>query len=151
MRITEPKTTDELARYFALRWQILRAPWNQPPGSERDDHESRAFHLMVEDDGGTTVGVGRLHRNGASAAQVRYMAVAENVRHQGIGTLILDGLEERARRWAVTRVILNARNDVVEFYRRRGYRMTGAGETLFGTIEHTRMEKALGPDLPGSD
>jgi N-acetylglutamate synthase-like GNAT family acetyltransferase len=151
MRLTQPRTKEELARYFGLRWLVLRAPWDQPPGSERDEYEAQAFHLMVEDDSGNAIGVGRLHRTSASVGQVRYMAVAENRRHEGIGTVVLDKLEQRARQWAMRKVVLNARNGVVEFYRRRGYRMVGAGEVLFGSIEHTRMEKVLDPDGAWSD
>ena len=45
--LRSPATPDEWQRYYHLRWQILRAPWQQPPGSERDDLEAQAYHLML--------------------------------------------------------------------------------------------------------
>ncbi|KPK40751.1 MAG: hypothetical protein AMJ69_01105 [Gammaproteobacteria bacterium SG8_47] len=151
MYAKEPRTEREFARYFALRWQVLRAPWNQPPGSERDEYESGAFHIMVEDNSGNTIGVGRLHRKTTSLAQVRYMAIAEAWRNQGIGTLILQQLEQQAHHWSIAKVVLNARTDVVEFYRRRGYQVSGKGETLFGSIAHVTMEKVLSARSSTSD
>jgi hypothetical protein len=39
--------------------------------------------------------------------------------------------------------VLNARDNVVEFYRKRGYDVLGDAETLFGVIRHVRMAKLL--------
>ncbi|MEJ2362384.1 MAG: thioesterase, partial [Gammaproteobacteria bacterium] len=35
-----PQTKQEWQAYFDLRWRILRAPWQQARGSERDDLEA---------------------------------------------------------------------------------------------------------------
>ncbi len=39
--------------------------------------------------------------------------------------------------------LLNARDNAVEFYRKRGYGIIGDGETLFGVIRHVRIAKLL--------
>ena len=39
--------------------------------------------------------------------------------------------------------VLNARDNAVEFYRKRGYGIIGDAETLFGVIRHVRMAKSL--------
>jgi predicted GNAT family N-acyltransferase len=39
--------------------------------------------------------------------------------------------------------VLNARDNVTEFYARHGYAVVGEAETLFGTIRHVRMAKIL--------
>ncbi|MFV1973627.1 MAG: GNAT family N-acetyltransferase, partial [Thiohalobacterales bacterium] len=80
-----------------MRWKILRAPWNQPPGSERDPLDERSTHLMAVNGARELLGVGRLHFNSISEAQVRYMAIAIDHQRNGIGTLILETLETRAR------------------------------------------------------
>jgi len=36
-----PETAVDRERYFDLRWRVLREPWQQPRGSERDDRERR--------------------------------------------------------------------------------------------------------------
>jgi GNAT superfamily N-acetyltransferase len=95
MQLTSPVSEADYNAYYELRWKILRAPWNQPRGSERDDREADSTHLMVVEGNGAVAGVGRLHFNGISEAQIRYMAVAVDHRRQGIGTRILAALEDR--------------------------------------------------------
>lgn len=38
---------------------------------------------------------------------------------------------------------LNARDRAVAFYRAAGFRITGGGPTMFGTLRHKAMAKAL--------
>ncbi len=147
-RIGPPATTAEWQAYFALRWQVLRAPWRQPRGSERDAWDSppsRAVHCLVRDEGGAALGVGRLQRVTEGEGAIRYMAVAEDARGCGVGTAILAWLEARGREMGLGEISLNARSGAVGFYRRQGYAEAGPGPTLFGCITHTRMHKRLTP------
>ena len=143
MRVREPADAIELERYYELRWRLLRAPWDQPRGSERDGREDGAFHLMACTPADEAVAVGRLHFNDASQAQVRYMAVEPHFRGQGIGALLLRELEAQARRKGAGQVVLDARETAVGFYERCGYRATRPAHTLFGSIRHWHMEKPL--------
>jgi len=45
-------------------------------------------------------------------------------------------LEAEALRRGARKIVLNARDNAVEFYRKRGYAIVGEGETLFGVIRH---------------
>ncbi len=141
--LTEPRTAQDWESYFNLRWRVLRQPWDQPRGSERDELDAESFHLLARDAAGTIVGVGRLHLNSATEAQVRYMAVDETCRDRGIGSRILGGLEGRALSQGVAGIVLNAREATLNFYRRHGYVIEGPAETLFGAVRHVRMRKAL--------
>ena len=71
------------------------------------------------------------------------MAVDENARGRGYGIRILEGLEAEAARRGAHKVVLNARDNVTEFYARHGYAIVGKAETLFGVIRHVRMAKSL--------
>ena len=72
MEIIEPKTYDELKKYYDLRYEVLRKPWSQPKGSERDDKEETSFHRMIIDEqNGNAVAVGRLQLNSIEEAQIR--------------------------------------------------------------------------------
>jgi predicted GNAT family N-acyltransferase len=141
--LAEPRTAEEWERYFDLRWRVLRAPWRQPRGSERDNLDAESFHLLVRDTAGAVVAVGRLHLNSPAEAQVRYMAVEETCRGRGLGSRILAGLEDHARSHGVTGIVLNARENAVNFYRRHGYTVEGPAETLFGQVRHLRMRKEV--------
>jgi hypothetical protein len=39
--------------------------------------------------------------------------------------------------------VLNARDNVTEFYAKHDYAVVGEAETLFGAISHVRMEELL--------
>lgn len=45
--VKQPKTKEDFEKYYDLRYRILRKPWNQPRGSEKDELEKESFHIMV--------------------------------------------------------------------------------------------------------
>lgn len=139
-----PETEQEWRDYFALRWRILREPWQQPPGSERDEFEDEAVHIMALDKQNTITGIGRVHRFSTSSAQIRYMAAHPQHQRKGIGGQILQRLEKQAREWACQEIVLNARTMSLAFYLYHGYQITGEAPILFGSIAHKQMHKMLG-------
>jgi len=84
-----------------------------------------------------------LRFNAPDEAQVRFMAVDENARGRGYGSRILQGLEAEATRRGAQKLVLNARDNVTEFYVKYGYAVVGETGTLFGAIRHVRMERSL--------
>jgi GNAT superfamily N-acetyltransferase len=143
MVIRFPTTESEFEAYYAFRWRILRGPWNQPPGSEKDEFEGEAIHLAAWDDDGKIIGIGRLHRAVGNQGQVRYMAVDPAHRSRGIGRAILQELEVKAIESGILEITLNAREDAVQFYRHNGYQVLRASHTLFDVIPHFEMRKRL--------
>jgi predicted GNAT family N-acyltransferase len=83
LRIIEPASPCDFQQYYELRWKILRAPWNQPRGSERDSRDADSSHLMMIDNRDVAVAVARLHFNSIREAQIRYMAVAVEQQRRG--------------------------------------------------------------------
>jgi GNAT superfamily N-acetyltransferase len=142
--IRPPLTESEFEAYYAFRWKILREPWNQPPGSEKDEFEGTAIHLAAWYDAGRLIGIGRLHRVIENGGQVRYMAIDPAQRGRGIGKAILQELEIRAAESGLREIRLNSRQDAVPFYRKNGYQMVKPSHTLFGVIPHFEMRKHLG-------
>jgi GNAT superfamily N-acetyltransferase len=143
MVIRFPATESEVEAYYAFRWRILRGPWNQPPGSEKDELEGEAIHLAAWDDDGKIVAVGRLHRVVGNQGQVRYMAVDPAHRSRGVGRAILQELEVKAIESGILAITLNAREEAVQFYRHNGYQVLRPAHTLFGVIPHFEMRKRL--------
>jgi N-acetylglutamate synthase-like GNAT family acetyltransferase len=142
IEVREPRTQEELDLYYDLRWRVLREQWTKARDSGRDEHEHNAFHLTAWD-GSKLVGTGRLHFNTPEEAQVRCMAVEDAYRSTGVGSLILEALEGRAREQGAKLVMLNAREGAVSFYRKHGYQLMDQSNTLFNLIPHWRMHKAL--------
>ena len=143
VRILNPASEEEFSRYFELRWALLRKPWGQPRGSERDEHEARSYHVMACTESGEPIAVARLHFNSTDEAQIRFMAVSGSQQGRGIGKAMLESLENHARQRGVSRVILHARDPSVGFYARAGYESLGSSHTLWGVIPHVLMRKLL--------
>lgn len=143
LTVREPVTSEDFEQYYALRWKVLREPWDQPRESEKDEYESGAIHLMAWSEG-ALVGVGRLHFNSPAEAQIRYMAVEEDRRNRGVGAEMLRELEKRAREHGANSIVLNARDRAVAFYAKHGYRVTGRANSLFGSVDHWAMRKEVG-------
>ncbi len=154
VEVRSPRTQPEWDAYFDLRWRLLRAPWGQPRGSERDEFEAAADHLLacassdalldLASEPPALLGVGRIHLVDATLAQIRYVAVRDDARGRGIGQAIVEQLETTATRRKVERIEMNAREGAIAFYERLGYRITGPAPTLFGRIVQQRMAKQLG-------
>lgn len=138
-----PESEQEWRDYYQLRWQILRKPWQRPEGSERDELEDQAFHVIALDNTSTVIGAGRIHSLDENSAQIRYMAVAQEFQGQGVGSRLLEQLEATARNWQCQEIVLNARNSCLNFYTKHGYKIIGEAPTLFGSIAHTRLRKQL--------
>ena len=144
MNIIEPKSSEEFSKYYNLRYKILRKPWGQPIGSERDEGETKSIHRMIIDDKtGEVLAVGRLQFNSIDEAQIRYMAVLDEFQGQGLGSQILSELEDVARENGNKWIILSARGNAIQFYKNNGYEIVRKTHLLFGEIQHWLMQKEL--------
>lgn len=142
MQLSQPETAEEFAQYYELRWHILRKPWGQPMGSEQDMQEASSYHLMARD-GQQIIGVARLQFPGDEAAQLRYMAVANDWQGKGIGRQIVLHMEGVARQQGAHQLFLHARDNALGFYRKLGYEIIEPSYLLFGSIQHYKMQKDL--------
>lgn len=142
MIIKSPITQDEWESYYRLRFTILRAPWNQPLGSEVLADEMEAIHaVVVEND--QIIGVARMHQSGENQGQVRCVAVAAEAQGKGVGKAIMLYLEEKAKEMGMQEIVLEARENAVPFYKSMGYVIEKESYLLFGEIQHYRMKKGI--------
>ena len=138
-----PKSSIEFEKYYQLRYQVLRQPWDQPVGSERDDLEKDSIHKMIIDSQGDVLAVGRLEVVNESQGKIRFMAVSPSAQGQGLGQEIMHHLEAHARSLGIEEVELNAREVAVKFYHKQGYMNLGFAYQLFNDINHYKMVKSL--------
>ena len=142
MEIKSPQTDAEWKAYYALRFNVLREPWNQPLGSEVLADEDQAIHAIAVEDN-EVLGVARMHESAEKQGQVRCVATATAAQGKGIGKAIMAYLEEQAKAKGWTEIVLEARENAVPFYQRIGYTIIAESYLLFGEIQHYRMKKAL--------
>jgi len=141
MIVRPPKTSEEFQRYRDLRWKILRAPYNQPKITEQDDLENDDFPIMVCEVDGIPIGVGRAHFISEDEAQIRSISVEVEWSGKGIGSIVLKELEKIITAKGAKRIIIHARSNAVEFYKKNGYQVVEQSYTLFDEIEHFLMDK----------
>lgn len=141
--ISRPQTTKEFEAYYLLRYKILREPWGQPLGSEKDEQEKSSIHIMASDNNKMVIGVCRLQFNSEQEAQIRFMAVEKNTQGMGIGKKMLDFIEKEAMTNGRREIILQARENAVEFYKRCGYQVVEKSFLMYNEIQHFLMKKII--------
>ncbi|MDR0806435.1 MAG: fatty acid biosynthesis protein FabY [Enterobacteriaceae bacterium] len=139
-----PLSEQELNNYYQFRWEMLRKPLHQPIGSEKDGYDMMAHHQMVVDTQGNVVAVGRLYINADNEGSIRFLAVAEQERNNGLGTLVASTLESIARQEGVKRIVCSAREETVSFFDKLGFVNQGEITTPQTTpVRHFLMSKSI--------
>ena len=142
-QLKTPETPQEFEEYYNVRYEVLRKPWNQPKGSEKDDLEEKSIHRMFVDENNKVVANARMHFNNDKEAQVRYLAVSETCRGAGLGTKLMEEMEKVAKEKGAEEMLVVSRETAIPFYLKNGYNVTKDSHTLFGEIKHKEMRKAL--------
>ena len=137
-----PSSSEEFKNYDLFRWEILRKPIGKSIESLKDEYEDSSYHLIGVIDS-KIIACGRLHFNNAYEAQIRYMAIDEHYQRKGIGIKVIELLEAEAKKKRINKIVLNARNHVIEFYEKSGYKAVRKYEGSDTGIPHTTMEKIL--------
>ena len=130
--------SEDYHKTLPLRDVTLRQPWGQSIAdddlsSEADDYIYGAF------DGDRLIGMSVL-QEGESFDRLRYMAVDEQYRHCGIGSVIARHFEAIARQKGKAGIRLMARTSVIGFYEALGY--VAEGERFYPDhidVEHQYM------------
>ena len=140
--IRSPASEKEWETYNIFRWEVLRKPLKMSHIPLKDNLEEVSIHLMGVTSEGKVLACGRLHLNTSEEAQIRYMGVSEDLRRSGIGSKMINKLEEEAINQGANQIMLNARENAVAFYKSLGYFEVGPYESDI-QIPHTRMEKKI--------
>jgi N-acetylglutamate synthase-like GNAT family acetyltransferase len=143
IRIIEPQSPQEFEAYYLVRYNILRKPWNQPLGSEKDNNELESIHAMAVNENNEVLGVCRLQFNSKTEAQLRFMGVTDEAQGLGIGRLLIDYMEHKAKNHGTKTMILQARDNAVDFYKKCGYSVKEKTFLLWDLIQHYLMTKDL--------
>ena len=141
--ISQPKNNNDFNDYYYFRWFYLRKPLKQKIGTEKDEFEEQSIHRMIKNKKGNIIAVGRLHQIDSSKSQVRYFAVGQHYRRIGLGTFLMNHLEKIAIKQKYQKIVLNARESAIPFYKNLGYSIDKKTNLLFGKIQHYKMKKVL--------
>lgn len=143
MKVTEPQTPEEFEQYYRLRWEILRKPWGWERGSEITEDENKCVHAMICDENKNTLAVCRLQMNSDEIAQIRFMGVRDDMQGKGLGKIIIRYLENKAKEKGAKKIILQARENALDFYKKMDYSIVEKSHLMWNKIQHYLAEKKL--------
>jgi len=140
LMVRAPQTESEWTAYYDLRFRVLRQPWGQSVGSERDSSEDSACHFALYNEA-TLIAVVRLDEKNKGEFQVRYMAVEPNYQGQGMGKLLFEHVMGFCASKNATEIILHAREIAIPFYSAMNFEIVEKSHLLFNEIQHYLMRK----------
>ena len=154
---TSPSNEYEFEKYYYFRWEYLRKELNQELGTERDEFDAiyyPSIHRMILNNNKSRkiIGVGRVHQKSSDIYQVRYFAIHKNYRRSGFGSRLMTDLELHAIEYhrlsygsspSKLHIILNARENALDFYKKLNYKIIKKTNLLFGKIQHYEMRKKI--------
>ncbi len=135
-------SAQDLDAGYALRRDVFETEQNIPRPLDRDPYDYAADHVVVFDEQGRCVGTGRIVRIDARTAQVGRMAVAKDVRKNGVGALVLDALERMAAMRGLTDLLVASQLPAEAFYGKRGFARQGEVFADQG-VPHVMMKKTI--------
>lgn len=115
---------------------------------EMDAIDKIAYHIVAFDDSEVPIGVGRVFEKPEAAAEgpksciIGRVAVKKHVRHTGLGSVLMEQLEAKARELGAEQALLSSQLQARPFYEKLGY-------TAMGSIymeehcPHIKMKKML--------
>lgn len=138
--LTDPGEA-ELEAAFALRHRVFVKEQAVPVELERDGLDGEARHAVVVGSDGVAVAAGRLLVRG-EVAKYQRIAVAVELRGQGLGRLVMGALDGVAWAAGCRSARLSSQVDAIGFYERLGYE--ALGETYMDAgILHRDMTRTL--------
>lgn len=120
-----------------VRETVFVAEQGVPAEMEYDRWDSSSLHVVARGPGGEPIGTGRLLADG----HIGRMAVLQEWRHRGVGSMLLLHLMNAAAKRGNVRLALNAQTSAQGFYRKFGFAPEGE-EFMEAGIPHVRMVRA---------
>ena len=114
------KNQQELEEMFYQRWLVLRSPLGMEIGSERDNHEDGALHLIAMCDR-KIIASARLRELSPKLGSISYVAVLPEFQNQGIGTKLIKKLIAKAQQKNLKNLRLMSRINAIKFYQKLGF------------------------------
>ena len=141
--IREVNNQQELEEMFDQRWLVLRSPLGMEKGSERDNHEDTAVHLIAMCDR-KIIASARLRESSPGLGNISYVAVLPEFQNQGIGTKLIENLIVKAQEKNLKAVRLMSRINAIKFYQRIGFSEQDNPFEFLG-IPHIFMQLEIQP------
>lgn len=141
MKVKSVATEDELNEAFGVREQVFVKEQGVPLENEMDEYDAHCEHILIYD-GKTPVGAGRLRLVDGMAKLERVCVLASH-RKLGLGRLIVNALENKAKEKGLPQAKLHGQLYAEMFYEKLGYERVSADVFIEEGIPHISMMKKL--------
>ncbi|WP_397536474.1 GNAT family N-acetyltransferase [Rummeliibacillus pycnus] len=144
MNVFEITTQEDLQREFDIRMKVFVEEQKVPKEEEIDayDHlDGECYHYLVTTDDNKAIGTGRV-RLVDGVGKLQRVAVLEEYRSYGIGRIIIQALEDKAKELGAPKVKLDGQLQAKGFYEKLGYEVK-SDIFLDAGIEHVLMVKTF--------
>lgn len=128
---------------FTVRKKVFVEEQGVPLTLEIDDYDQTSSHFVVYD-GSKAIAAGRIRSTAEIVGKVERVCVLKEYRGQHLGVLIMNSLEEHAKKTGIHKILLNAQSYAVPFYEKLGYVVTSP-EFMDANIPHRAMVKVIEP------
>ncbi len=125
-----------------LRTELLRIPLNLEFTTEQLSEEWKDIHLVCLDNQDNLLGALILSEKDSTSIKMRQVVVEKTNQKSGIGRILVAESERIAKKMGYELMVLNAREVVLDFYLKLGYKKIGKRFVEVG-IPHFKMQKAL--------
>ena len=133
--------TSEYRLMVKMRHEILRKPLGlRFSDAELEEEQNNILIGAFEDD--QMLGCCMIVENNPEKAQLRQMAVLNNLQGKGVGRALIIFAENLARDHGYRTMCMHARKNTVPFFEKMGYKIS-SNEFIKLTIPHFEMEKEL--------
>ncbi|UUV99882.1 GNAT family N-acetyltransferase [Vagococcus luciliae] len=124
-----------------IRLNVFVKEQNVPKSIEIADEEL-AIHCVLYNENKKPLGTVRLLPIDKTTMKVQRMAVAKEARGKGVGKQLMTYVEDVAKQYHVSTLILGAQLHAFDFYQSLGYKPFG-DTYLEANIEHQNMKKII--------
>ena len=135
-------TAEDYQAALLLRDELLRRPLGLSLFDEDLTVETDYLHLVAKDEEGVVLAYLHLKPLGDGVLKMQQVAVAEHLQGKGIGRELVQFAEGIARENCAREIVMHAREVVIGFYEKLGYRRVGERFDEIGT-PHFKAEKRL--------
>lgn len=134
-------TEHEREAAFTVRKKVFVEEQGVPLSMEIDEFDQSASHFIVYD-GPKAIAAGRIRNIASDIGKVERVCVLKEYRGKHLGVLIMNTLEEHAKKAGIQKILLNAQSHAIPFYEKLGY-FVASPEFMDADIPHRAMEKQI--------
>ncbi len=128
---------------YYVRIQAMAKKHHITLRQEFDGHDAPDTKYILALDDDFPIATARMYENDAGSVIIGRIVTLPEYRHRGIGSAVVKECERWATELGYKKVVLDSRDNKVEFYRKLGYRECGEPYFDGDTFRCIRMEKDL--------